>query len=154
MQEIDFAHCSSMISQKKCVLNCHNSAPSFLLVTRQSRYFYYLNKTFRFMYVLMLLFKGCRVWTFSSLLGWEDTQGRAAPSCYALHELLQASPAQVSVLTETLLLLVLQGQSKHTTSPQNNGSISPCPAQVELHQQRLGHFATLLMLHFFLRLQM
>lgn len=27
-------------------------------------------------YVFMLLFKGCRFWTSSSFLGWEDTQGR------------------------------------------------------------------------------
>lgn len=100
-----------MISQKKCVPNCHNPAPSFLLVTRQS-HFYHLNTTFMLMYMFMLLFKGCRVWTFSILLGREDTQGRGPPSCYDLHELLQASPAQASVLPETLILLVLQGQSK------------------------------------------
>lgn len=74
------------ISQKKCVLNCHIPAPSSSLVTRQSRHFYHLNKTFRLMYVFMLPFKGCRVWTFSNLLGREDTQGRGPPSCYALHE--------------------------------------------------------------------
>lgn len=130
IRKIDFDHCSSMISQKKCVLNCHNPAPSFLSVTRQSRYFYQLNKTSMLICVFMLLFKGCRVWISSSLLGWEDTQGRGPPSCYALHDLLQVSPAQASVLTETLVLLVLQGQSKHTTSPKNNGSISPCPVQV------------------------
>lgn len=95
----------------------------------------------------MLLLKGCRLWTSSSLLRGDPGKGTTTPLCLTSH-----SPWASTSITwahwNPLVLLVLHGQSEHSTLAEKNGSITPCPAQAKLQQQKLGHFATLLTLPF------
>lgn len=87
----------------------------------------------------MLLLKGCRAWTFSSLLSREEILGKGPPSQYALHlilhELLQASPE----LTETLLLwLCCKARAQTTLHPKRMAVFHPALLKWSYNSINLG----------------